>query len=495
MRLSTDLPLAVRPTRIRFVVVAALCVAAAVAYIQRNSYGAADTTITHSLHLTDSQTGAAASLFFLSYALLQVPSGWLAQRRGRVSPSAASRPAGPWPSGLCAGRQSVHAHLRPASHGSHAGRHLLPCSTLIVAAWLPPTQRGTASGLLNSFMLIGGALSSNLTGLLIDPLGWRGLFLLFAAPGLVWACFFCVWFRNRPADHRAVNDAELAVIERAAAGAAKAAPSRSPVRWSALLLSGALYLICLQQFFRAGANRFFDNTFATYLQEGRRLGVGFANQLASLPQWVGVVGGLVGGVLSDYLLVWTGSRRIARQALAVGSLVACLVLYAIRLLHLRRDAGDAHGLGRLFHLLLLPPCAYALTMDMGGRNLGVVFGAMNMAGNFGACAFTWVAPQLSGWFHPEWPPAVGLGAAGQLASPTGQGPSWRPLRTTAGPPRLDPDAGPLRRHARRRPRLLAAAQPQRRHRRTRPAARTQGECSCTNPCRILIVMRGADGLR
>ncbi len=29
----------VRPTRVRYIVVAALCVAAAVAYIQRNSYG------------------------------------------------------------------------------------------------------------------------------------------------------------------------------------------------------------------------------------------------------------------------------------------------------------------------------------------------------------------------------------------------------------------------------------------------------------------------
>jgi nitrate/nitrite transporter NarK len=43
---------------------------------------------------------------------------------------------------------------------------------------------------------------------------------------------------------------------------------------------------------------------------------------------------------------------------------------------------------------------YALTMDMGGRNLGVIFGTMNMAGNLGAWAFTKFFPRIvtsSGW--------------------------------------------------------------------------------------------------
>ena len=53
---------------------------------------------------------------------------------------------------------------------------LLPSATIILAVWLPSTQRGTASGLLNSFMLIGGALNSNFTGLLIDPLGCAACF-------------------------------------------------------------------------------------------------------------------------------------------------------------------------------------------------------------------------------------------------------------------------------------------------------------------------------
>ena len=46
------------------------------------------------------------------------------------------------------------------------------------------------------------------------------------------------------------------------------------------------------------------------------------------------------------------------------------------------------------------PCAYALTMDMGGRNLAIIFATMNMAGNLGSFAFVKCIPNIAaghGW--------------------------------------------------------------------------------------------------
>jgi hypothetical protein len=40
-------------------------------------------------------------------------------------------------------------------------------------------------------------------------------------------------------------------------------------------------------------------------------------------------------------------------------------------------------------------------MDLGGRNLATVFGAMNMFGNFGAALFSQVAPEWVRWFGWE----------------------------------------------------------------------------------------------
>jgi ACS family glucarate transporter-like MFS transporter len=425
------------PTHVRYVVVAALCVAAAVAYIQRNSYAGAETIIVKDLDLKPDQTGYAAGLLFFPYALLQAPAGWLAQRTGprwtlvgcaigwSVALGLCSLADGPYP--LIGGRLLMGAF--------QAG--LLPCATLIVAAWLPPARRGLGSGLLNSFMLIGAALNANFTGFLIEPLGWRGLFLAYAIPGLIWAFLFAVWFRNRPANHPGVNDAELAIIRQ---GRDDAGPTASVRRtsWIALLTSGALYCICLQQFNRAGANRFSDQWLTTYLQKARHVALADANQLTSLPQWAGVLGGFVGGLLSDYLLARTGSRRVARKGLACTSLIGALALYGVSYLISDPMLATLTFSAGMFVFFFSGVCAYAITMDMGGRNVGVIFGLMNMAGNLGAGAFTALVPQLNAWYGGGWTPTLVVFAAMHVVALL----CWLPLdpNGTIGEP-LDGRAG------------------------------------------------------
>jgi len=132
----------------------------------------------------------------------------------------------------------------------------------------------------------------------------------------------------------------------------------------------------------------------TYLQEVRGQSVTTANYWTSLPLLAGVVGGPIGGMLSDWVLIRTGSRRAARQGVTIGSIVVALILYGLAF-----QAADVEGamlwvsLG-VFIWTFSSPCAYALTMDVGGRNLGVIFATMNMAGNLGAWAFTTFLPRV-----------------------------------------------------------------------------------------------------
>src|SRR5581483_10595386 len=90
-----------------------------------------------------------------------------------------------------------------------------------------------------------------------------------------------------------------------------------------------LWLICIQQFCRAGALRFFDQWLPTYLQEARGLSRESANLWTSLPLWAGVIGGPIGGILSDAVLARTGSRRAARQGVAVGGIAVGLLIYGV----------------------------------------------------------------------------------------------------------------------------------------------------------------------
>jgi ACS family glucarate transporter-like MFS transporter len=185
-------------------------------------------------------------------------------------------------------------------------------------------------------------------------------------------------------------------------------PTRGPIPWAAIFLNVSLLLVCTQQFCRAGSMRFFDTWLATYLQEGRNVSKKEAGILASLPQWTGVVGGLAGGMLSDAVLRRTGSRRAARKGVAIASICSGMLCYALAypiadvlLASLMLSMGA-------FLATFASPCSYALTMDMGGRYVAIVFSLMNMAGNLGALSFAWLTPRLKTWTGDNWDAGLAL---------------------------------------------------------------------------------------
>ena len=143
--------------------------------------------------------------------------------------------------------------------------------------------------------------------------------------------------------------------------------------------------------------RFFDMWLPTYLQEVRGQSVASANYLTSLPLFAGIVGGLVGGILSDFVLARTGNRRAARQGVAVGGILVGLLFYGLAYQVANLTGAVLLASFGLFLVTFASPCSYALTMDMGGRNLGVIFATMNMAGNLGSWAFTTFFPRVAAW--------------------------------------------------------------------------------------------------
>src|SRR5882672_9147811 len=82
--LLTLLPMldSARPTRIRYVVVLATTLVAVLLYLDRFCLSFAEAFIQQDLGLSDTQVGWLLSAFFWSYALAQVPSGWLTDRFG-----------------------------------------------------------------------------------------------------------------------------------------------------------------------------------------------------------------------------------------------------------------------------------------------------------------------------------------------------------------------------------------------------------------------------
>src|SRR3954452_11594917 len=142
----------------RYWILANLCLAALIAYVQRLGIYTDSVGIRSSLGIDKEQLGLAMSAWTLGYAALQIPCGWLADRWG--SRRALTAFAVLWSvlTGLTslAGDHAELVALWCAMGMAQAG--LVPCAAKAVGQWFPDTERATASGLLASAMAAGIAL-------------------------------------------------------------------------------------------------------------------------------------------------------------------------------------------------------------------------------------------------------------------------------------------------------------------------------------------------
>ncbi|MBX3413048.1 MAG: MFS transporter [Pirellulales bacterium] len=421
---------AARPTLTRYLVLAALCGFAIIAYVQRNSIGVAESTIRAELGLSKEQMGRVMSAFFLTYAIFQLPTGWLAHHWGTRRTLPLLAVVWSLATGMIGWGHGFVGLLAARSLMGAAQAGVFPCATTSVAVWLPLNRRGLASGSLSAAMSVGGALGVALAGWLVVDVGWRETYYLFCLPGLLFSLWFYFWFRDAPADHPRVNAAERRLLmpeTNVELASSAAAPTRKePIPWLALLTSPAMWAINGQQFFRAAGYIFFASWFATYLQESRGISIAQSGWLTSLPLIAVVVGSVLGGSLSDWLLVRTGSLRMARQWLSTVSVFVCaafiLAAYPVDnalLAVLLISAGS-------FCAAAAGPCSYSLTIDMGGRHVAAVFSTMNMSGSLGALVLPLVVPLVVDWsggWHLVLPLFAGLylaaGLCWLLLNPTG----------------------------------------------------------------------------
>ena len=433
-------PPAEPPSSARTVVLLSLCAAAAIAYVQRNCIGVAESTIRAELGMTKDQMGWALSGFFLTYSLFQIPTGWLGQRLGprKTLPfysaawSGATAITGLAGIGLVAvwlvplvmrnrpGIDTAAASLLAAIWWLYAVRllsgigqaGLFPCSAIVISQWFPQSQRASVSGWLGTSQQVGAIIASGLTGLLLAVMDWRMLFAVFALPGLIWSWFFYVWFRNRPGEHAAVNAAELSLISSSSDRSFPSDLNQSepptatdetptPTPWLALLASPPMWCICGQQFCRAAGYMFYGSWFPTFLQETRNVPVAESGLLTMLPLIASGIGSALAGKLSDRMLSATGNVRTARRNIAVAGMLGCAVLIFAAYFVEGANALVLVISGGAFCAALAGPSSYATTIDMGGKNVATIFGTMNMAGNAGAAVFPVIVPMLEkspgGW--------------------------------------------------------------------------------------------------
>lgn len=155
-------------------------------YVDRGVLPTAAQLIQEDLHLTASQLGLLGSAFFWTYALVQIPVGWLAEQIGARRVLAAGLVI--WASAtLLLGVTSMFPMLIAfrmlLGVGESAG---FPCVNKLLATAVPVESLGTANGIIGFAYLLGPAVGTYAGGMLMARFGWRSAFLVFGALSLLW---------------------------------------------------------------------------------------------------------------------------------------------------------------------------------------------------------------------------------------------------------------------------------------------------------------------
>jgi MFS family permease len=155
-------------------------------YVDRGALPTAAHLIQIDLRLTSSQLGVLLSAFFWTYATIQIPIGWLAERHGAHRVLAIGLTI--WAvSTMLAGVASSYVLLLVLRLMLGVGESVgFPCTSKILAATVPNQSLGTANGIIAFAYLLGPAAGIYFGGLLIEGYGWRVTFVVFGFISLLW---------------------------------------------------------------------------------------------------------------------------------------------------------------------------------------------------------------------------------------------------------------------------------------------------------------------
>src|SRR5262245_39717338 len=211
-RSATITAVADRPTRTRHWVLFLTVIIYMITYMDRICIGHAAKPIREEFGFDEVTTGWIFSAFNLSYFLFQIPGGWLGDRFG---PRRVLTAIVLWWSlftavtALAWGKWSM-ATFRFLFGLGEAGA--FPTATRALSHWLPAAERGFAEGITHSGARLRAAITPPIVVLLITAMGWRSVFYIFGFIGVIWALYWFWFYRDRPEQHKSVNQAELVVI-------------------------------------------------------------------------------------------------------------------------------------------------------------------------------------------------------------------------------------------------------------------------------------------
>ena len=218
------------PSHIRYNVLLLTFCITFMMYVDRAVMGSATPAIMRQFGLSKIGMGWSTSAFNWSYALFQVPGGWLADRFG---PRLVLACALAWWSVFTSSTGLAYNAISLAVARFFFGvgeAAAFPSSSRALLRWLPVRQRAFGQGFQHAGSRFGAALAPLIVALLVARLNlnWQSVFFLLGIVGVIWAAVWYFYYRDDPREHAAVDSAEIALI----GISPKLKARQSPVPWS-----------------------------------------------------------------------------------------------------------------------------------------------------------------------------------------------------------------------------------------------------------------------
>jgi ACS family glucarate transporter-like MFS transporter len=346
--------------------------------LDRTAIAVAAPTIQHEYNFSLFEMSVILTSFSWTYALLQVPGGWLAERFG-------PRRMLFWANSLW----SVLTAATPLGFNltSFVGLRALlgvgqaadwPSSIVAIRRWFPLRERGKGNSILLGGLYLGPIVAAPATTWVIAAFGWRWAFYSYGALGILLGIAWWAFFRDHPVQHPSITPEEVALIGE---DIDRRAPPVPPGAFARCLGEVQFWAIGVQYFFLVMIQSFYGTWLPTYLVTARHLSLKAMGIYASLP-WVAMFGSVfITGAVADLILRRTQSVWATRVPLAIGGFVVSAVALMA--------GAEAPSVPLMLALLCLSLASVGVTQvsiwpstqDLGRGATGLVSGWTNFWGN------------------------------------------------------------------------------------------------------------------
>jgi ACS family D-galactonate transporter-like MFS transporter len=354
-------------------VVALLTLSILINYVDRTNLSIAAPLLQDELHISNTQLGTLLAAFFWTYALMQIPAGWLADRFDVKWVFATGFLLWTTATAVTSLLHSFAALVAIRVVLGLGESVAFPSYSNIIANYFPETRRGFPNALVMAGLSLGPTVGIFAGASLIGHFGWRRFFLALGLAGLLWLVPWVFLMPRR---------------------ASRPAPARTPsISVWRILRQRSAWGTCLGQFSLNYYLYFLVTWLPTYLKRARAFTMDDVAKYGSLLFLMSAVSATAWGLVSDrWLSTGATVTQLRKGSLIVGQIGVgiCLVL-------------TAFTQGRAFIVMLaltgvflgLSCCStWAISQTLAGPlAAGRWAGVQNCIGNFAG----WVAPMLTGF--------------------------------------------------------------------------------------------------